>query len=52
MAKETMNEMKMEPTVWENIFANDTYYKGLISKISKEHINSTPGRQTIQLKNG
>ena len=30
MAKETMNEMKMEPTGWENIFANDTSDKGLM----------------------
>ena len=28
--------MKREPTVWENIFANDTSHKGLISKIYKE----------------
>ena len=28
--------MKREPTIWENIFANDTSDKGLISKISKE----------------
>ena len=28
--------MKREPTVWENIFANDTSDKGLISKINKE----------------
>ena len=27
---------KREPTVWENIFANDTSDKGLISKIYKE----------------
>ena len=26
-------KMKREPTVWENIFANDTSDKGLISKI-------------------
>ena len=33
--------MKQEPTVWENIFANDTLDKGLISKICKElvHLN-------------
>ena len=30
--------MKREPTIWENIFANDTLYKGLISKIHKELI--------------
>ena len=28
--------MKGEQTVWENIFANDTSHKGLISKIYKE----------------
>ena len=28
--------MKREPTIWENIFANDTLDKGLISKIYKE----------------
>ena len=36
MAKENINEMKREPTVWENIFANDTSDKGLVSKIYKE----------------
>ena len=28
--------MKREPTVWENIFANDTSDKGLISRVYKE----------------
>ena len=28
--------MQRELTVWENILANDTSYKGLISKIYKE----------------
>ena len=28
--------MKREPTIWENIFDNDTSDKGLISKIYKE----------------
>ena len=37
-AKETINKMKREPTVWENIFANDTSHKGLISKIYTELI--------------
>ena len=36
MAKE--NCSKREPTVWENIFANDTSDKDLISKIYKELI--------------
>ena len=36
MAKENISKMKKEPTIWENIFANDTSNKGLISKIYKE----------------
>ena len=37
MAKENISKMNREPTVWENIFANDTSYNmGLISKIYKE----------------
>ena len=35
-AKENSIKIKGEPTVWENIFANDTSDKGLISKIYKE----------------
>ena len=31
VAKENSIKMKREPTVWENIFANDTSDKGLIS---------------------
>ena len=31
-------KMKRDPTIWENIFANDTLDKGLISKIYKELI--------------
>ena len=33
MAKENSIKIKREPTLWENIFANDTSDKGLISKI-------------------
>ena len=36
MAKENSIKMKREQTVWENIFANDTSDKGLISKIYKK----------------
>ena len=36
MAKENISKMKREPTIWENIFANDILDKGLISKIYKE----------------
>ena len=38
MAKETIIKMKRELTVWEDIFANDTLDKGLISKIYKRLI--------------
>ena len=34
--KENISKMKREPAVWENMFANDTSDKGLISKIYKE----------------
>ena len=36
MAKENSTKLQREPTVWENIFANYTSDKGLISKIYKE----------------
>ena len=36
MAKENGIKRKREPTIWENIFDNDTSEKGLISKIFKE----------------
>ena len=36
MAKENSIKIIREPTVWENIFANDTSDKVLISKIYKE----------------
>ena len=35
-AKENISKMKRQPTIWENIFANETSDKGLISKIYKE----------------
>ena len=36
MAKENISKMKREPTVWENIFANDILDMGLIFKTYKE----------------
>ena len=36
MDKENISKMKREPTIWENVFANDISDKGLISKIYKE----------------
>ena len=37
-AKETLIKIKREPTIWENIFANNTLDKCLISNIYKELI--------------
>ena len=34
--EDNISKIRREPTVWENIFANDTSDKGLISKIHKE----------------
>ena len=62
MAKENICKMKREPTIWGNIFANDTSDKRLICKTHKEFNttthqedkqsnyshDSTPGRQTTQ----
>ena len=36
MAEAYSIKMKREPTIWENVFANDHLNKGLISKIYKE----------------
>ena len=38
MAKENSTKMKRKLSIWENIFANDTSDKGLISKIYEELI--------------
>ena len=35
-AKETINKTKRQPSEWEEIFANETAGKGLISKIYKQ----------------
>ena len=35
-AKQNSIKIKREPTVWENIFANDTSDKGLISQLYKD----------------
>ena len=49
-AKENSIKMKREPTVWENIFANDISDKRLISKVYKESHDYTLRRQATQLK--
>ena len=47
-AKDTVNKTKRQPTEWEKIFAKDVSDKGLVSKIYKNLLNSTPKEQTIQ----
>ena len=48
-AEENIIKMKREPTVWENIFANDTVDKGFISKIYKE-LTQLHSRKTKKIK--
>ena len=56
IAKENSIKMKRESIVWENIFANDTSDKSLISKIYTEntqlHSRETKKKLKKQLKNG
>ena len=47
MAKENSIKMKGEPTVWENILANNIPDKSLISKIYRTH--TTPFQEDKQL---
>ena len=49
-AKETIIKMKREPTVWENIFANDTSHKGLISNASEELIQFSTRKTNNPIK--
>ena len=51
-AKENSIGRKREPTVWENIFAMIPQTRVLSPKYIRNSHNSTPGRQTTQLKNG
>ena len=52
MAKGNSIKMKREPTIRENIFANDTSDKGLISQIYKELTRLHSRKTNNQLKNG
>ena len=36
MGTQNISKMKKEPSIWENIFAKNSFDKGLISKIYKE----------------
>jgi hypothetical protein len=47
-AKETVNSLKRQPTVWEKIFASYSSDKGLISRINRELSNLSPKESTPQ----
>ena len=52
MAKENSIKMKRELTIWENIFANDTSDKGLISKIYKDLTQLHSRKTNNPIQNG
>ena len=49
-AKETISEVKRQPSEWEKILANETIDKGLISKIYKQliQLNARKANNPIQ----
>ena len=49
-AKETVKKTKRQPTEWENIFANDTTDKRLVSKIYKELLQTQYMETNNQIK--
>ena len=51
-AKETINKIKIQPSEWEKIFANESMDKGLISKIYKQLIQLDIKKKNNQSKNG
>ena len=51
-AKETIRKVKRQPSEWEEVKANETTDKGLISKIYKQLIQLNTRKTNTQLKNG
>ena len=52
ITKETINEMKRQPTEWEKIFANNISDKKLIFNIYKELIHLNIIKTKTEFKNG
>ena len=50
-AKESLNNMKRQPSEWEKIFASEATDEGLISKIYKQLIQLNIKKQTTRAKN-
>ena len=53
-AKETISNLKRQPSEWQKIIANETTDKGLISKIYKQliQLNTKKKQQQQQSKSG
>ena len=49
-AKETISKVKIQPSEWEKITANETTDKGLISKIYKQLIQLNPRKANNPVK--
>ena len=48
--KETINNIKRQPSEWETIIANGTIDKGLISKIYKQPLKLNPRKTNNPIK--
>ena len=51
-AKETISEMKRQPSEWKKIIANEATDKGLISKVYKQLIQLNTRKTKTQSKSG
>ena len=51
-AKETISKVKIQPSEWEKIIANETTDKRLIPKYTSSSYNSISEKQTTQSKSG
>ena len=51
IANETISKVKRQPSEWENIIANETTGKGLISKIYKQLIQLNTRKTNNPIKN-
>ena len=50
-AKETRSKVKRQPSEWENILANETADRGLISKICKQVLQLNARKTNNLIKN-